>query len=108
MSFLKSAALVGCVLLAAAALRAAELAEADREFLIRYEHVRAALAADKLEDARKAAKELGAEGDGLAKSDQLASARAEFAKISERAIRLAYGRDGFYVVKCPMAQREWA
>ena len=100
------AAIILC-LFAAITLRAADLSEADKQFLTRYEHVRAALAKDNLDDAKKAAVELGDDGTAIAKADSIVVARNEFATLSERAIKLASGQSGYYVVNCPMVKKDW-
>jgi hypothetical protein len=99
-----------CLLAAAtfpSAIRAADLSEADKQFLARYEQVRAALATDNLDKAKKAAIELADEGAAIAQSDKIATARAEFSKLSEHAIKIARGQSGFYVVNCPMLKKDW-
>lgn len=90
-----------------APLHAAELSDADKQFLGQYEKVRAALAADDLNSAKSAAADLGEEGSGVAKSDKLAAARTEFEKLSNRAIGLSAGQSGYYVVNCPMVKKDW-
>ncbi len=86
---------------------AAELSDADKKFLALYEEVRVALAADDLAKAKEAATPLGEEGNGIAQADKIATARAEFAKLSESAIALAKGAEGYYVVNCPMLKKDW-
>lgn len=88
-------------------LCAADLSEADKQFLTRYEHVRAALAGDNLASAKKAATELAEEGAPIAKAESIVIARNEFTTLSERAIKLAGGQSGYYVVNCPMLKKEW-
>ena len=90
-----------------APLRAADLSEADKQFLAGYEHVRAALAADNLAEAKKSAAELAEEGAPIAKAESIVVARKEFAALSERAIKLAAGQSAYYVVNCPMLKKEW-
>lgn len=87
--------------------RAADLAAEDQNFLASYEKVRVALAADDLPGAKTAASEFGEEGAVIAKSDKIESARAEFTRLSERAIKLGTGRSEYYVVRCPMLKKEW-
>jgi hypothetical protein len=89
------------------ATQAAELSTEDTQFLAGYEKVRAALAADDAEAARSAAGELGEEGAAVAKSENIKAARAEFAKLSERAIQLGRGQSGYYVANCPMLKKDW-
>ena len=87
--------------------RAAELSANDKQFLQNYEQVRAALAADDLAGAKKAAASLGDEGSDLAKSDTLKDARKAFGKLSEQAVKLASGQPGFHVMHCPMVNKDW-
>ncbi len=87
--------------------RAAELSSEDKDFLAKYEKVRAALAADNLENAKKAAADLGEEGAAINNAEKIATAREEFAKLSERAIKLASGQSGYYVINCPMLKKDW-
>ncbi len=86
---------------------AADLSSDDKQFLDAYEKVRAALAADDLDSAKQAAGELGEQGAALSKSEKLTAARSEFEKLSERAIGLGRGRDGYYVANCPMVKKDW-
>jgi hypothetical protein len=88
-------------------LHAADLSDADKQFLTGYEHVRAALAKDNLDETKKAAVELGNDAAAIAKADSIATARNEFAILSERAIKLASGQSGYYVVNCPMLKKDW-
>jgi len=94
-------------LLALAVPAQAELAQGDKQFLTNYEKVRAALAADDLASAKKAGTELGEPGAALAKSDSLKTARAEFGKLSDRAVTLAKGQTGYHVMHCPMLNKDW-
>jgi hypothetical protein len=86
---------------------AAELSSNDRQFLAGYEQVRAALAADDLIAARKAATALSETGSAIAKSSSLEEARAAFAKLSEEAVKLAGGQPGYYVLHCGMVNKDW-
>ena len=96
------------LLLASTALPArADLAPADKQFLAGYEQVRAALAADNLDSAKKSATALPESGGALASSKTLAEARAAFAKLSERAVKLAKGQKGYHIVYCSMANKQW-
>lgn len=88
-------------------VNAAELSGADKQFLASYEKVRAALAADDLAGAKKAAADLGSDSDAITAADKLATARTAFAKLSEHAITLAKGQPGYYVVNCPMVKKDW-
>ena len=93
---------------AASTLFAADLAPTDKEFLAKYEPVRAALAADNLTAAKKAAAALpGDDGKKLAAAETITSARADFTPLSDRAIKLARGVPGYHVVHCPMANKDW-
>ncbi len=88
-------------------MRAAELNDNDKQFLAQYEKVRAALAADDLAGSKTAAADLKEEGASIANSDKIATARAEFVKLSDRATKLAAGQSGYYVVNCPMLKKDW-
>jgi hypothetical protein len=96
-----------CVTLGSAIVLGGTLSEADKQFLARYEKIRGALAADDLAGARTAASDLGEEGAALAKSSSLKEARAAFEKLSEKAKQLATGQAGYYLVHCPMLQKDW-
>jgi len=87
--------------------QAADLSPEDKQFLAGYEKVRSALAGDNLDTAKQAAGELGDIGSAMAKSEKIAAARAEFTKMSERAIQLGRGQSGYYVVNCPMLKKDW-
>jgi hypothetical protein len=89
------------------AVSAADLTSEDKEFLAGYEKVRAALAADDLDGAKKAATELGENGASVAKSADIKAARSEFTAMSERAIQLGRGQSGYYVANCPMLKKDW-
>lgn len=99
--------LVALALSFALPIHAAELNDADRAFLASYEKVRAALAADDLSRTKAAAGEMHEDGAAIARADKIATARAEFAKLSDRAIELANGQSGYYVVNCPMLKKDW-
>ena len=88
-------------------IQAAEISADDTLFLAGYEKVRAALSADNLVAAKQAAAEMGETGATLAKGEKIDAARAEFTKMSERAIQLGRGQSGYYVVNCPMLQKDW-
>ncbi len=96
-----------CAISLAASLAAAELTANDKQFLGNYEKVRAALAADNLDAAKQAAGELGDQGTAIAKSDKIADARKDFEKLSDQAIQLSKGHDGYYVANCPMLKKDW-
>jgi hypothetical protein len=105
---MKKFALVAfCTLGLAASTTAAELSDADKQFLTNYEKVHAALAADKLADAKAAAGEMGDDGAAIAKSESIITARKEFGTLSEKAVNLAKGQSGYYVAYCPMAKKSW-
>ena len=109
---------------AATAAVGANLPEPVRGLLDRYEKVRAALAADKFDDARFQAGELTREAEKAAATSgadpavgNLATAakammaqnradrlREEFKPASVAAIKLASGSPGFYVINCPMTK----
>jgi|SRR5581483_10731080 len=86
--------------------RAADLSQNDKQFLSAYEQTRAALASDDLAGARKAAASFQ-DGAEIAKSQSLQQARAAFGKVSEKAVRLAKGKHGYYVLHCEMAGKDW-
>jgi hypothetical protein len=86
---------------------AAPLSDNDKQFLARYEKVRAALAADDFGAAKTAAAELGDDGAPLAKSNSLKEARLAFEKLSDRAKQLVAGQPGYHVVNCPMLKKDW-
>lgn len=95
------------LLLLAAMSPAAELSPEGKQFLDAYVKVGAALTADNLAAAKEAAGALGDDGAALAKSEKIAAARAEYEKLSARAIELGRGHDGYYVVNCPMLRKDW-
>ncbi len=88
-------------------LQAAELSSTDKEFLSNYEKLHVALAADDLPGAKKAATEMGEKGKAIASAEKIETARAEFGKMSEDAIEMAKGQDGYYVAHCPMLKKSW-
>lgn len=104
---LTTLAFLSAFALCVTASHAADLSADDKQFLTGYEKVRSALAADDLNGAKQAAGELGEAGSTLAKSEKIDAARAEFTKLSERALQLSRGQDGFYVVNCPMLKKDW-
>jgi len=84
-----------------------------------YLRVSSALAADDLTTAKDSAQEL-AKVSTAAKQEQLAAgaealagaptieaAREQFKAVSAGAVKLAQGRDGYYIMTCPMAQADW-
>jgi len=96
-------ALIGLAL----SLQAANLSDQDKQFLAGYDKVHHALIADDLVRAKKAATELGAAGEQLSKSNSLADARSAFGKLSGQAEKLAAGQSGYYVMHCPMKNKDW-
>ena len=83
-----------------------------------YTAVSGALAADDLEAAQKAAVELAAaaksvhpelakEAQAVAESDSLETAREKFKPLSQHAVKLAEGKEGYFVMTCLMAVGDW-
>lgn len=87
--------------------RAGDLSASDKFFLEGYEQLRAALAADDLTTANAVAEKLTSSGFEVPKSETLERARQAFVKPSEIAIRLTAGQPGYYVVHCPMLNKDW-
>jgi hypothetical protein len=88
-------------------VRAEDLSESDKFFLAGYEKLRIALVADDLVRANEIAAELSESGFEVPKSETLQRARDAFAKTSEIAIKVATGQPGYYVMHCPMLNRDW-
>lgn len=88
-------------------LSAAQLTDQNKQFLAAYEKVHGALVADDLAGAKTAAAELGTSGTELTKSNSLDEARAAFSKLSDEAEKLATGQTGYYVMHCPMKNKNW-
>ena len=86
---------------------AANLSDKDKQFLAGYEKVHTALAADDLSTAKSAGKDLGEEGNDIAKAGSLKDARAGFEKLSSRAKTLVTGQSGYHVAHCPMLNKDW-
>lgn len=85
-----------------------ELTTAQKEFLSIYERVRASLAADDLEQTKAVAADFKEGiGVGLTKVKNLDQARFLFTKLSEIALPLANGREGYFIASCPMAGSDW-
>ena len=104
------AALAACLLTSLAmttSVPAAELSADDKAFLAQYETVHAALAADNLAEAKKAATTMGEDGAKLAKGETIADGRKEFETMSEKALKLTEGQAGYYRVNCPMLKKDW-
>lgn len=102
-------AVTGAIALMALAvpLSAAQLTDQNKQFLAAYEKVRHALVAEDLAGARKAAAELGTAGAELLKSNSLDEARTAFSKLSDQAEKMAAGQSGYYVMHCPMKNKDW-
>lgn len=86
---------------------AANLSDEDKEFLAGYEKIHAALAADDLGSAKSAARNLGEDGSQIANANSLKDARASFEKLSGRAKNIVASQSGYYVVHCPMLNKDW-
>lgn len=91
------------------AARAAGLTKAQVQFLANYENIRAALAADDLEAAKRAAAAItdAPVATQLTKAPSLNEARTAFRKLSGQAVMLVKGQAGYYVASCPMAGDDW-
>ena len=99
-----------CVLVlhaTAVSLRADELSESDKYFLHGYEKMRSALVADDLAKANEAAQELTESGFQVARAETLGFARDEFSKLSKLAVKIATGQAGYYVMHCPVLDKDW-
>ncbi len=90
----------------------------DDEVLEAYTALSAALAADDLDAANEAATELAAtasdekpelakKAEEMASSDSLETARDKFKPLSEDAVKLAEGKEGYFVMTCPMTRGDW-
>lgn len=86
------------------------LTESERAALIEYEKIRLALADDDLEAAVRSAGSLRAsfpqlpiayQAASLEKCDSLASARRIFKEMSQQALALVRGVDGYFIADCP-------
>ena len=86
---------------------AADLTERDKRVLATYERVHAALVADDLAGAKKAANDLDAAGAALAQSETLDAARVAFVALSDQALKIAAGQSGYYILHCPMVKHDW-
>ncbi len=109
--------------------KAAPLNDEQKTFLSQYESVRAALAADNLAAAKKAASAIVTESKTppnepltpeqierqaafvatvkqISTADSLDIARAGFKQLSKRAIHYADGKEGYYVAHCPMVAKD--
>lgn len=87
----------------------ADLRDQDRQFLEHYESVRASLADDDLEGARKAASRILERPAALtiSRADSLNTARIGFKKLSIDAIAIGRVQSGYLVFRCPMVDAEW-
>jgi hypothetical protein len=90
-----------------ASLQAAALSEQDKQFLTAYGKAHDALVADDLAGAKKAASDLGSDGADLSKSKSLDEARSAFGKLSNKAVKMAVEQPGYYVMHCPMKNKDW-
>lgn len=99
--------------LAPSALRAEPIPVLDL-----YTEVSKALAADDLQATQKAADELQKAAAKVQPelavlagqvfgSDSLASARQAFKPLSEQAVKMAGGIEGYHIMTCPMAKADW-
>lgn len=88
---------------------AAELTKEQTKFLTNYESVRAALAADNLDVAKRSAANIieSPAATQLSKASSLNDARVAFKKLSDQAVTLAKGQAGYYVANCPMVGSDW-
>ncbi|SRR5229473_4336408 len=91
----------------AGSLQAVALSDQDKQFLAAYGKAHDALVADDLARAKQAASDLGPAGADLGKSKSLDEARSAFGKLSDKAVKLASGQSGYYVVHCPMKNKDW-
>lgn len=88
---------------------ATELTKSQMNFLASYEEIRAALAADNLDDAKRSASKITQSQSAaqLSKATSLNTARVAFKKLSGEAIQITKGREGYYIVNCPMTGSDW-
>ena len=90
---------------------AAPLTAEHQTFLSQYEGVRAALASDDLDAAKKAASSLtGDTAKAIAGADSLKTAREAFKSLSKEALKIAKGQPGYFHAHCPMVpgkQGDW-
>lgn len=90
---------------------ATPLTAEHQTFLSQYEAVRAALASDDLEAAKKAAASLSDDtAKAIASADSLKSAREAFKSLSKEALKIAKGQPGYFHAHCPMVpgkQGDW-
>src|SRR6266581_994922 len=88
-------------------LQGANLSDQDKQFLTAYGKAHDALVAEDLAGAKKAGADLGPDGADLSKSKSLDEARSAFGKLSNKAVKLAFGQSGYYVAHCPMKNKDW-
>ncbi len=77
-----------------------------------YVKVATALSKDDLAAAKKAAASIAHDKDSalakpagaLAKAKTIKEARMEFQSLSQKAVKMAKGREGYYVMHCPMVK----
>ncbi len=81
-----------------------------------YVEVATALAADDLETARQASKKLAAmaaeggetdlskEAAAVSEASEIDEAREKFKRVSARVVSMAKGKDGYYIMNCPMTE----
>ena len=93
----------------AAADKPSPLSADQKAFLADYESVRAALAADDLTAANKAAAQLAKSqktatpaAQKIASASKLDTAREAFKALSKEAVSMAKGQPGFFQANCPM------
>ena len=88
---------------------AAQLTKAQIKFLANYEGIRAALAADDLDAAKRSAANItnSQPATQMTKAASLNAARVAFKKLSADAIQLVKGQDGYHIANCPMAGSDW-
>ena len=88
-------------------LSAAQLTDQNKQFLAAYDKVHHALVADDLAGAKAAAQNSGASATDLLKSNSLDEARPAFSKLSDQAEKMAAGQPSYYVMHCPMKNKDW-
>lgn len=105
-----------CALLA---LAMPALADTTKDLLDGYVKVGSALAADDFAAATKAGADLSqtakaagndvfaSSAQAVASSVTLKAARQHFKTLSQQAIPLAKGKEGYYVMTCPMVNADW-
>ncbi len=98
-------------------LATTSFADEGNPLLDAYVKVSRALASDDLAGAQKAGTDLAGAAKSnesvaknaseLSKSDSLEKARAHFKLLSVEVTTLAEGKDGYYVMTCPMVKADW-